>query len=103
MDRGTHVPVGSFGDLLLPRSPNRRAEETPGNGSFSACIQLLQGNLSPGMLILPFIFTIGGIATSSILVVVVVLLAWYAMRLGTCQFSWGSASLTWNVLLCPAS
>eukprot|EP00041_Stephanoeca_diplocostata_P002767 m.29554 g.29554 ORF g.29554 m.29554 type:complete len:449 (+) comp13744_c0_seq3:245-1591(+) len=81
MDRGTHVPVGSFGDLLLPRSPNRRAEETPGNGSFSACIQLLQGNLSPGMLILPFIFTIGGIATSSILVVVVVLLAWYAMRL----------------------
>jgi len=56
-------------------------EEAEGAGVVAAFIQLLQGNLGPGILTLPFIFTIGGVVITSLMTLCVTLATLYAMYL----------------------
>mmetsp|Transcript_21014 Transcript_21014/g.54728 ORF Transcript_21014/g.54728 Transcript_21014/m.54728 type:complete len:501 (+) Transcript_21014:147-1649(+) len=67
----------------LPASVKAHLEaDAPGNsGVVAGFVQMLQGNLGPGILTLPFVFTQGGVAVTSCMLVLVLLLTLYSMSL----------------------
>ena len=56
-------------------------QQESGIGALAAGIQMMQGNLGPGILTLPFIFSVGGMLPTSAIMMVVTLTTLYSMQL----------------------
>ena len=68
-------------DSGTARQVQGKAQQESGIGALAAGIQMVQGNLGPGILTLPFIFSVGGMLPTSGMMVVVTLTTLYSMQL----------------------
>lgn len=78
-----------------PQETDRPETKSKGSGRTAAFVQVLQGNLGPGILTLPYIFTTGGVVITSAMLATVLLLTLYSMSLVLNAKKWVHKSKKW--------